>query len=170
MQLKHLVMDCPSRVQTLGWIFQYVLHLFHCHLQHLCILHLGMNLLKRREELHQNQAAPCTCAGRWCAVCASYSRLCPLAKSAAPANSHWCAPASSSPPEVSGSAKFTVQLSETPKKKRYWCRYCSPFSPHCRRRRLTFLSVLWSPNSNSSPSMSSSVWLDRAEGAMLVEA
>lgn len=119
------------------------------------------------------RSGPRTCAGRWCAVRASNSRLCLPAKSAAPANSHWFALAASSPPEVSGSAKFTAQLSETKKtKKDVGGVIVLPSYLHCLRgdKRSTFLSVFGSPKSNSSPSVSSSLWLDRAEGAMLVEA
>lgn len=88
---------------------------------------------------------PCTCAHRWCA---SDSRLCLPVKSAAPANSHWFALASSSPPVVSGSAKFTKTVrNQTKKKKRCRCRYCStlvsplalPFCPFSEARSRTHL-------------------------------
>ena len=56
---------------TLVSVLQHVLHLLHRHLQHLCVLHLGMKLWKQPAEPRQNRTLPpltvcvcvCVCVG-----------------------------------------------------------------------------------------------------------
>ena len=43
---------------TLVSVLQHVLHLLHRHLQHLCVLHLGMKLWKQPAEPRQNRTLP----------------------------------------------------------------------------------------------------------------
>lgn len=155
-------------VHTVGLIFQYVLHLFHCHLQHLCVLHLGINLLKQRRCI-RNTAYLCKQVMRrmrvlLTSVSASKfrsSRKLSLMRARLFFSTSGFRICKIHIITVRNQKKMSLPLlistisSSLP---RAW-------QPH---RRCTFLSVFWSPKSNSSPSVSSSVWFDRAEGAMLV--
>lgn len=94
-------------VLTLRPVLENILHLLHCHLQNLCVLHFGMELWNWKVKVTPAPRNKLACSKILRSnVCTAYSRLYPLAESAAPADFRWCELVSSSPPKVSWSKGY----------------------------------------------------------------